>query len=199
MNLKSLKKKLREQIHVSLRTQAEAASPDAALTARDIFLSHFHNLDPAAVISLTLPIKHELDTVPLMKALHAKGHQLALPVIVQKGAALQFRAYKPGDALVDDVWGIRHPLPEQPVVRPDLVICPFLAFDRAGRRLGYGGGYYDASLAQLRAAGKVTAVGFGFAVQEVEQVPAESRDQRLDCVITEKEAIIPDLTPESGQ
>lgn len=195
MNLKLLKKKLREKIHVSLRAQEGAANPDAPLLVRDLFLGHFKNLPPGQIISGTMPIKQELDMQPLMQALAAAGHQLCLPVIIEKGAPLLFRAYKPGDPLDVSMWGIREPKQSHPPCVPSVLLCPMLAFDRAGRRLGYGGGYYDATLRDLRASRKVVAVGLAYAGQEVEEVPAGALDQRLDLIITEKEVI----QPESGQ
>jgi 5-formyltetrahydrofolate cyclo-ligase len=87
------------------------------------------------------------------------------------------------------VWGIREPMPDAPAVDPDILIVPLLAFDRRGHRLGYGAGYYDMTLAALRAKKPVVAIGIGYAAQEVETVPTTPRDEGLDLVLTERETI----------
>ncbi len=69
--------------------------------------------------------------------------------------------------MIAGVWGIREPKPEAAEVEPDILLVPLLAFDRAGHRLGYGGGYYDLTIAGLRARKKVAAIGLAFAAQEV--------------------------------
>ena len=74
---------------------------------------------------------------------------------------------------------------------PDVLIVPLVAFDRAGGRLGYGGGFYDRTLAQLRAAGPITAIGFAYAAQETATVPQEPTDVPLDLIVTEREVIVP--------
>ena len=192
MNLKQLKNKLREKIHVTLRSEALRADPEAAYKAKDNFLKHFKGLDARLVVAGTMPIKHEMDPRPLMQAMEMLGHRLCLPITLEKATPLLFRAYKTGDVLKKGVWGIGVPDDHAPVIEPDLLICPLLAFDRMGRRLGYGGGYYDATIKQLRAKKHMMAVGFCYAAQEVEEIPSGHYDQRLDAIITEKEIILID-------
>jgi 5-formyltetrahydrofolate cyclo-ligase len=95
------------------------------------------------------------------------------------------RAWSFGAPLVSGVWGIREPPADAPEVFPDILIVPLLAFDRRGYRLGYGGGYYDRTIARLRAVKPVTAAGLAFAAQQIDQVPTTPRDERLDLVLTE--------------
>ena len=116
--------------------------------------------------------------------LHAEGCRLALPVMVGKGKPLVMRAWTPGDAMDAAAWGIAEPLPDKPEVEPDIVLTPLLAFDANGFRLGYGGGFYDRTLAKLRAKKPVVAVGVAYDEQRVDAVPVESYDQRLDWVLT---------------
>jgi 5-formyltetrahydrofolate cyclo-ligase len=142
-----------------------------------------------AIVSGFLPIKSEINPVPLMRKLADAGARLALPVVIARGVPLVMRAYAFGDALVKGVWGIRVPPPEVPEVEPDIVLAPLLAFDRSGDRLGYGAGYYDMTIAALRAKKPVVAVGVAFAAQEIDAVPTTARDVRLDFVLTEKEVI----------
>jgi 5-formyltetrahydrofolate cyclo-ligase len=142
-----------------------------------------------AVVSGFMPLNSEISPLPLMRKLSDVGVRLALPVVVGRGLPLSMRAFAFGDALVKGVWGIRVPPPEAPEVEPDVLLVPLLAFDRNGNRLGYGAGYYDMTIAALRAKKHVVAVGIAFAAQEVDLVPTTPRDVRLDLVLTEREII----------
>ncbi|HVY13401.1 MAG TPA: 5-formyltetrahydrofolate cyclo-ligase [Alphaproteobacteria bacterium] len=165
--------------------------PQAPLRVRDLFLKHFAKLDPPLVVAATMPIRNEMDAGPLREALAASGHPICLPVMVEKGQPLNFRLYRPGEALVQMAWGIQEPHPNAPLATPEILLCPLMAFDRRCHRLGYGGGFYDVTIQSLRANGKLLAVGLAYAMQEVEKVPASAHDQRLDAVVTEKEVILP--------
>jgi 5-formyltetrahydrofolate cyclo-ligase len=134
------------------------------------------------------PIRGEADPLPLLAALAAAGLPTALPVIAGRGKPLLFRCWNPGDPLVDGPLGLREPAPQLGTLEPDLLFVPLAAFDRAGHRIGYGAGYYDATLAAL-AAKRPLAIGLAFSVQEVVTVPAEPHDHPLAFVITERETI----------
>jgi 5-formyltetrahydrofolate cyclo-ligase len=142
-----------------------------------------------ACVSGFFPLRSEINPVPLMRRLAGGGAKLALPVVVGRGHPLVFRAWSFGTPLGSGVWGIREPLPDAPEVVPDVLIVPLAAFDRTGHRIGYGAGYYDLTLQHLRAAKPVTAIGLGFAAQEIARVPATPRDAKLDLVLTEREVI----------
>jgi 5-formyltetrahydrofolate cyclo-ligase len=142
-----------------------------------------------AIVSGFMPLKSEINPMPLMRRLAAAGAQLALPAVAGRGKPLTMRAFAFGEPLVAGVWGIREPGPDAREVFPDIVIVPLLAFDRAGRRLGYGAGYYDMTIAGLRARKPVIAVGIAFAAQEIPCVPTTARDAALDLVLTEHEVI----------
>src|SRR3982075_1729162 len=144
---------------------------------------------PGAIVSGFMPLKSEINPLPLMRALAEAGAKLALPVVAGKGKPLTMRAFTFGDVLASGVWGIREPKPEAPEVFPDILLVPLLAFDRSGHRIGYGAGYYDMTITALRARKSVAAVGIAFAAQEVAQVPSTPRDARLDLVLTEHEII----------
>ena len=137
-----------------------------------------------AVVSGFLPIGEEIDPAPLMKRLMGEGYSLCLPVMEAKGKPLLFRAWSPGDPLAEVMWGIREPLPTAPSVEPDIVLGPLLAFDRQGYRLGYGGGFYDRTLARLRALKPIVAIGLAYDAQLVDSVPHHDYDERLDWVLT---------------
>ena len=144
---------------------------------------------PGAIVSGFMPLKSEINPLPLMRTLADAGAKLALPVVAGKGRPLIMRAFTFRDVLASGVWGIREPKPEAPEVFPDILLVPLLAFDRSGHRIGYGAGYYDMTITALRARKSVAAVGIAFAAQEVAQVPSTPRDARLDLVLTEHEII----------
>jgi 5-formyltetrahydrofolate cyclo-ligase len=142
-----------------------------------------------AIVSGFMPLKSEINPLPLLRKLGEAGAQLALPVVAGKGQPLIMRAWRFGGQLASGVWGIREPMPDAPAVDPDILIVPLLAFDRRGYRLGYGAGYYDMTLTALRARKPIVAVGIAYAAQEVETVPITPRDARLDLVLTERATI----------
>jgi 5-formyltetrahydrofolate cyclo-ligase len=134
------------------------------------------------VLSGYMPMRSEIDPLPAM-AVHQGP--VGVPVIVAKASPLRFREWSPGCKLVEGTF--KALVPEEGAwLEPEVVIVPMLAWDRRGYRLGYGGGFYDRTLELLRARGRVLAVGFAFAAQEVEAVPTDAFDQRLDAVVTEK-------------
>ena len=164
---------------------AERAAAATTIAARAFPLA----IAPGAIVSGFSPLKSEINPVPLMRKLVDAGARLALPVVAGKGKPLIVRAWAFGEPLDSGVWGIREPKPSAPEVAPDIMLVPLLAFDRAGQRIGYGAGYYDMTIAKLRALKPVTAVGIAFAVQEIGSVPVTPRDARLDLVLTEREVI----------
>lgn len=137
------------------------------------------------IVSGYIPIRSEANPVPLMEALGARGLTCALPSVVEAEAPLVFRRWAPGEATVDGPFGTQVAPAEAPIVRPDILLVPLLAFDLAGHRLGYGGGFYDRSLDEIRRAGPCLAVGIGFSAQERDHLPRDDNDQPLDWVVTE--------------
>ena len=136
------------------------------------------------------PVRGEADVLPLMARLAGRGAVTALPGIAAPGTPLRFRRWTVGDPTVTGHLGMQEPLPGQPEVRPDVVLVPLLAFDRIGGRLGYGAGYYDRTLAALRADGaRLCSIGLGYSGQELPRVPTDASDEPLDWVVTEAEAI----------
>jgi len=141
---------------------------------------------PGMVISGYSPIRNEIDPVPLMRKLASQGARLALPAVMARGKSLAFRAWSPDDRLMLGALGIPEPSPAAAEVIPDFMLVPLAAFDRQGHRIGYGAGHYDFTLAHLRKAKVITAIGTAFAVQEIKAVPAQPHDVALDYVLTEK-------------
>jgi 5-formyltetrahydrofolate cyclo-ligase len=132
----------------------------------------------------------EIDPRPLGEELRQLGWRLALPASDEPDSPVVFRGWRPGDRLAPDAMGIAAPLAAAAEVHPDVVVAPLIAFDRSGGRLGQGGGYYDRTLEALRNGANPPAfVGLAFSIQEVDHVPLEPHDQRLDAILTEKEFI----------
>jgi 5-formyltetrahydrofolate cyclo-ligase len=169
------------------RGAAFAANPLAGLTlaAR---LPRAGMPEPGTTVSAYWPFRTEIDSRPLMRRLAATGARLALPVAPTKGAddIIRFHLWAPGQALHPSPFGVHEPYPHRDGVEPDLVLVPLLAFDRNGGRLGYGGGHYDRTLKQLRAAKPIRAIGLAFAAQERARVPTDLSDQPLDAILTER-------------
>ena len=198
--LDAVKRELRSAAKRRRAEAAAAGDPEAAayaLCERVIGAQIFSKGCPeGCVVSAYWPISSEIDPRPLMHRLHKDGHPIALPAVVAPARPLVFRAWRSGDPLEPAGLGTREPLADRPEVTPRVLIVPLLAFDRAGYRLGYGGGFYDRTLTGLRRAGETLAVGVAYAAQEVAEVPHDGDDQPLDWLVTEAEAI--EIGPKIG-
>lgn len=131
------------------------------------------------------PFKGEFDPRPLVRRLHARGVLLALPVVVARGAPLVFRPWAPGSRLVPGVWNIPVPAEGDPVT-PDVLLVPLVGFDAGRYRLGYGGGYYDRTLAAMTP--RPFAIGIGFALSRLAGIHPQPHDVPMDLIITEEGA-----------
>jgi len=184
-----------EDSKAALRREAiarrDALPAKARQTAAEVIAARAFPLavGPGVIVSGFMPLGNEINPLPLMRRLAGEGARLALPAVAGRGTPLIMRAWAFGEPLSAGVWGIREPPPEAAEVEPDILLVPLLAFGRSGYRVGYGGGYYDRTIAQLRARKAVVAVGLAFAAQEVSTVPTTPRDALLDLVLTEREVI----------
>lgn len=167
------------------------AARDAAEQLALHVLSLFPADGPARTIAGYMPIGSEIDPRPALRDLERRGHSLCLPVVVGDDRPLEFRAWGSGDPLEDGAFDVKIPTADAPVVTPDAVLVPGLAFDGDGFRIGYGKGYYDRTLTELRARGPVLVAGLAYAVQMVDAVPHEGHDAPLDMVVTEKGIFLP--------
>jgi 5-formyltetrahydrofolate cyclo-ligase len=138
-----------------------------------------------AVVSGFWPIGQEIEIRPLLLTLHERGHRIALPETPKRGNPLIFRLWHPGSVMVQERFGTSHP--DGPVLIPDFLLVPLLAFDRRGYRVGYGAGYYDRTLGRLPGRFRL---GVAYAEQELDEVPAGPYDERLDAVATERGVIL---------
>lgn len=164
------------------RKQAFGQGLDAAAQAH--LLAYLANHPKAGIVSGYMPIRTEIDPLPVMQALVSQGRRLCVPVIDGANRPLLFREWLPGCALVNGPFGAMVPETGD-FLQPDMLIAPLLAFDLRGYRLGYGGGFYDRTLELLRAERPTLAVGFAYGAQQIPEVPIESTDQRLDAIVTE--------------
>jgi len=167
--------------------RAERASVevgDSALRLIENFPIELAKLSPVAGY---WPVGGEIDGRPLLAALAKVGRTIALPRMVSRNGPARFLAWR-GEPLTADAFGVPSPPAEGVDVTPKLILTPLLAFDRAGRRLGQGGGHYDRIISLYRAHGCIAA-GLAYAEQEMGEVPAGPHDAHLDWVITPKEAI----------
>ncbi len=145
-------------------------------------------LDPSRgrVISLYWPIRGEPDLREWMASATQKGATCLLPVIVAKGQPLAFRAWKHGDPLERGVWNIPFPANGEAMV-PDVVIAPVVGYDASCYRLGYGGGYYDRTLAALGPGPLVIGVGYDF--QHIPTIHPQPHDIAMDIIVTDEKVI----------
>jgi 5-formyltetrahydrofolate cyclo-ligase len=176
------KKELRS---IAKRIRSEVPQQQRAVAAEAVAAHGIAFAKPrGTVVSGFSAIGEEIDPLPLMLRLAREGYRLALPVVQGNGLPLAFRRWQPGDPLVEGRWGIREPKPSAAESDPDVILVPLLAFDAAGHRLGYGGGFYDRTLAMARARKPVVAIGLAYDCQEVPVIPRLDFDQRLDWVLT---------------
>ncbi|MCY4305053.1 MAG: 5-formyltetrahydrofolate cyclo-ligase [Aestuariivita sp.] len=145
------------------------------------FLSEYHGIP----LSGYIPIQDEINPVPAMEEV-VTNRVVGVPVVIGRNQALKFAYWTPQSSMKEGTFGVMIPVDEM-YFEPEIVILPLLAFDSQGIRLGYGGGYYDRTLQLLRKKRKTLAIGFAYAAQEVDLLPSESMDQRLDVVVTERE------------
>ena len=155
---------------------------DEAITEHVLALPVFDS--GSGPVSAYWPMRSEADPRPILEALHERGLTLSLPALVAR--RMIFRRWAPYEPIVPGGFGTLVPDPAQPEIIPAILIVPLAAFDRRGYRIGYGKGHYDAKLTEL---GPVTSIGIAYAAQEIDAVPEEPHDRRLDWIVTERETI----------
>lgn len=134
-----------------------------------------------------MPIRTEINPLPAMEEAAAHG-PVGVPVIQRLGLPLLFSRWEPGCALKEGPFGAMIPETDD-FFEPEILVVPLVAFDRAGGRLGYGGGFYDRTLELLRSKRPTLAIGFAYAAQEAQDLPLEPTDQPLNMMVTETEVI----------
>lgn len=139
------------------------------------------------IIAGYLPISSEIDPEGCMAHFRLSGVMTALPVVQTEAAPLVFRVFRPGDALITEKFSTKAPSPAAPEAIPELVLVPMLAFNSRGFRLGYGGGFYDRTIAAYRLLSPQTRfIGLAYEAQCDENIPLGEYDRALEAIVTEQ-------------
>lgn len=173
----------------------EKACADGGAVAAESLAKHLLSLvkprSAGEIVAGYWPIGTEMDVRTAMRDLERLGHPLCLPAMVTSDSPLVFRAWGNGDPLEEAAFGTSEPGADAPKLTPEILLVPGLAFDAEGFRLGYGLGYYDRTIQELRDAGGLLAIGIAYAAQLIEAVPREDHDQPLDLIVTENGIFVP--------
>ena len=184
-----MSKALKTLTHEKSRARLQAKAVRAAAHDGAAGLELIHHWPAARFAGQSVagfwPIKDEIDVRPLIGALHDAGHDLYLPAVKRAAHPLIMRRWSLGEALIKGPFNTREPVKSAPEGDPQIVLVPLLAFNSAGDRLGYGGGFYDRTLAALSQRGPVFACGVAYAAQEAASLPVGAHDRKLDGVLTE--------------
>lgn len=148
----------------------------------------FNNFDVKnKIVAGFLPIGSEIDITNLLSRVIDNGGVTCLPCVVEDEKPLIFRKWENGDDLIIEKFKTKAPSETAEILLPDIIITPMLAFDNAKYRLGYGGGFYDRTLPEIKKIKTVTIVGVAFDEQKIDTVPVGEFDYPLDVVVTQKE------------
>lgn len=182
-NIEDTKAALRLKAHDRRAALSQSARAEAADAAAAHFLEKC-TLAPTDIVAAYWPIRDEIDCKAVLTRLMDRFQPVCLPVVMGENMPLELRLWEQGMPLYPSGFGTLAPEDGAPKVAPDVILMPLLGFDRRGTRLGYGGGYYDRTLAALEKSPRL--IGFAFAVQELDHVPREPHDIPLDAIVTEK-------------
>ena len=164
---------------------AERAASGAAMTAA---LGAMLAADAGRLVGFYWPFKGEYDPRPLVRGLHGLGMRLALPVVIQKAHPMIFREWRPRMKMSHGIWNIPVPAAGDPVL-PDVLLVPLVGFDPRRYRLGYGGGYYDRTLAAMPI--RPWTIGIGHTLARLPTIYPQPHDIAMDVIVTEREIIKP--------
>lgn len=197
-DLDDVKKALRKTASQT-RKKAFDLWPNAAAMITDHAAQIYDHFQPR-IVAAYWPIRTEIDPIPLQTKLVSLGASLGasscLPATPAEGLPLTFYLWQEGMALHDGPYGTKEPFSDAPIMMPDLILAPLLAYDKACWRLGYGGGFYDRTLAALEAQGKqASVIGIAFDESEVASVPTGPYDRQLDGILTPTGLRLPQEMP----
>lgn len=181
-SIDTAKAALRQRAHAARGALSDAERAAAAVAVAENFFADIP-IDPGDIVAGYWRIRDELDCGPIFTQLMARNHQVVLPVVIGPEQALELRLWQAGEDLVDGGFGTFAPPEHAPRAEPDVMLLPLVGFDARGTRLGYGGGYYDRTLAGLSK--KPRLIGLAFGCQELDDIPRGVHDVPLDSVITE--------------
>ncbi len=182
----------KNHIRIEALAKRERLAVEAALLASEAICVRLIQIvsGSATVLAGYRSIRGEVDVSGALAGCEAMGLRLCLPVVEAVDKPLYFRKWRFGEVLERGRYGVEVPEAGAGASRPDAVLVPLVAFDRGGQRLGYGAGYYDRTIRHLRTLAKrPLMIGVGYSIQEVEQIPVDRFDEKLDMIITEKDVI----------
>jgi len=179
-NAKSLARTQAAMRRAAAHDPTGQAAQAAAGHVRHLLAAHFGATLSGQVLAGYMALGDELDP---LAAMMAHSGPVCVPVVQGRGQALVFHRWTPDADMVTGSFKVRVPANPDPLT-PDILLVPMLAFDARGYRLGYGGGFYDRTLAALRAQGQILAIGFAYDAQEVAYLPTDATDARLDLIVT---------------
>jgi len=184
MDKQDLRQIMRERL-------ANLTPEDTALFDTQIASTFFtsQSFMPHTRIACYMPLKGEVSCKSILQTLPKKRHTTCLPAVTARDTPLVFRQYKIGDELRRGIMGPLEPALDARVIIPDIIIIPMLGFNRGKYRLGYGSGFYDRTLEELRNLKSVRTIGLAYSLQETDEIDIEPHDIPLDMIITEKEVI----------
>ena len=178
---KSNKKNLRHILLEQRRLFSVISGEESSKRICDILSNHFF-FDKSKIIAGYYPINFEANIIPFLE----QNKNVCLPVIEKEKSPLTFRRYKTNLKLEKGFWNIPVPPKTEENLTPDILLVPMIGFDENCNRLGYGGGYYDRTLAKLRTTKEITVIGIVYNVQKTDKFKIESHDQEMDFIVTEK-------------
>lgn len=177
------RKRLREARRKLSSSQRTIASAAMMAGLDRLFAAHFAEMGDG-VVAFYLPIKDEPDLRPLMVEMQASGRSIALPLVETRAAPLVFRLWTPETRMERGHWNIPVPPRDAPEVMPDVVLAPLMGWDCEGYRLGYGGGYFDRTLAALSP--RPYSIGVGLAAAKLPTIYPQPHDIPMDVILTER-------------
>jgi 5-formyltetrahydrofolate cyclo-ligase len=171
----------RERLIAARRAMPAAAHQAASAEIGRLLLARFTPANPG-IVGCYWPFRREFDCLPIMRRIIDLGGEVALPAVIRPRRPLQFRPWTPQTEMAKGVWDIPHPA-DGPAVHPVTLLVPLVGFDAAGYRLGYGGGFYDRTLAALPHRPETWGVGFELA--RMETIHPQPHDVPMDHIVTE--------------
>jgi 5,10-methenyltetrahydrofolate synthetase len=181
----------RRELRARLIAERQALAPDINATLSAALNTALDARFPPGTVGLASgywPIRGEFDPRPYLIRTLAAGGEVALPVVTRPGAPLSFRRWTPETTMETGLWDIPQPT-SGPDVTPDTLLIPLVGFDAGGHRLGYGGGFYDRTLAALRP--RPLAIGLGFDLGRLERLALRPHDHPMDVIVTEAGVLEP--------
>lgn len=171
----------------ALALQDEQQNYRAGQAITEYFIDSFTENLHDKIIAGYAAMRSELSLWALLRVLDSQNVPIGLPIVTQKASPLTFHGWQADDTLITGTYGELTPSTDKAIITPDIILAPLLAYSDAGVRLGYGGGYYDRTLAKMQLAGKKPVyIGVAYQGQKMDNLPCDTHDFKLDAILTEK-------------